>query len=40
MLRLKANSFQLDSWKYRDDQIEFRYYARADGVALTFVLEL
>jgi hypothetical protein len=40
MLRLTANPFELDSWKHRADQVEFRYYARSDGVALTFILEL
>jgi hypothetical protein len=39
MLKLTANLFELDSWKHRADQVEF-YYARVDGVALTFVLEL
>lgn len=40
MGRIRANLFELDSWKHRADQVEFRYYARLDGVALTFVLEL
>jgi hypothetical protein len=38
--RIRANVFELDSWKHRADQVEFRFYARPDGVALTFVLEL
>jgi hypothetical protein len=38
--RIKANVFELDSWKHRPEQVEFRFYARPDGVALTFVLEL
>lgn len=40
MHKLKAHLFELDSWKHRPDQVEFRYYARIDGVALTFVLAL
>ncbi|HWH11855.1 MAG TPA: hypothetical protein VG165_12060 [Solirubrobacteraceae bacterium] len=40
MSAIKANLFEIDSWKHRPEQVEFRYYARADGVALTFVLEL
>jgi hypothetical protein len=40
MHTISAHLFQLDSWKHRPHQVEFRYYARADGVALTFVLAL
>ena len=32
--------FMLDSWKWRDDQVEFSFYGRDDGSALTFVLSL
>ena len=35
MHRLKTFPFQIDSWKHHADRIEFRYYARDDGVALT-----
>ncbi|MDH3226265.1 MAG: hypothetical protein OEM67_04150 [Thermoleophilia bacterium] len=37
---IRSFSFQLDSWKHGEAQVEFRYYPRADGVALTFVLAL
>ena len=32
--------FPLDSWKWRDDQVEFSFYGRHDGSALSFVLRL
>ncbi len=36
---LRSSSFPLDSWKYRDDRVEFRYYTQpSTGAALTFVL--
>ncbi len=37
---ISSFSFQLDSWKHRESQVEFRYYPRDDGVGLTFVLAL
>lgn len=40
MLAMRSFPFQLDSWKYHQDRVEFRYYARPDGVALTFELLL
>ena len=40
LLTMRAFNFQLDSWKHREDQVEFRFYARPDGVALTFFLSL
>jgi hypothetical protein len=40
MHTIRADLFEIDSWKHRADQVEFRYYARLDGVALTFVLKL
>jgi hypothetical protein len=37
---LSSFSFELDSWKYRDDHVEFRYYTNPDtGGALTFKLK-
>ena len=36
---LASFSFELDSWKYRDEHIEFRYYTNPEtGGALTFKL--
>ncbi len=36
---LHANSFELDSWKHRDDRIELKFQARDDGSGgLAFVL--
>jgi hypothetical protein len=36
---LSSYSFELDSWKYRDDYIEFRYYTHPEtGGALTLKL--
>jgi hypothetical protein len=36
-----SHSFPLDSWKYRDHQIEFKYLAeRESGLGLSFVLKL
>ncbi len=32
--------FPLDSWKWRDDHVEFSFYGRHDGSALSFVLRL
>ena len=40
MHSIRAHLFELDSWKHRSEQVEFRFYARPDGVALTFVLAL
>jgi hypothetical protein len=40
MHTLRAHLFEITSWRHRSDQVEFRYYARVDGVALTFVLAL
>jgi len=37
---LRAFDTELDSWRHGDDQVEFKYYAREDGVALAFTLEL
>jgi hypothetical protein len=38
---LYSHSFPLDSWKFRDHQIEFKYLAdRETGLGLTFVLKL
>lgn len=37
---LRSYSFELDSWKYRDESVEFRYYGREDGPALTLILTL
>ena len=37
--KLWSYNFEIDSWKYRDDRVEFRYYTREDGVALTFILQ-
>lgn len=34
---LSSYSFELDSWKHRDDYVEFRYYTNPEtGGALTF----
>jgi len=36
---LKSRSFPLDSWKFRESHIEFRYQAHPEsGLALTFEL--
>lgn len=35
---ITAFPFMLDSWKWREGQVEFSYYGRDDGSALTFVL--
>lgn len=36
---LSSFSFELDSWKYRDDHVEFRYYTNPEtGGALTIRL--
>lgn len=40
MHTIRAHPFELDSWRHRPHQVEFRFYARPDGVALTFVLAL
>ena len=40
ILTISAMTFGLDSWKLWPDRIEFRYYGRGDGAALTFVLQL
>lgn len=40
VLTMRATPFQLDSWKCWPDRVEFRFYARDDGVALTFTLAL
>lgn len=37
---LRTFDIELDSWKYRDDTIELKYYGREDGVGLSFRLEL
>jgi hypothetical protein len=38
---LYSHSFPLDSWKFRDHQIEFKYLADKDsGLGLSFVLKL
>lgn len=37
---LRALPFELHSWRCHPDRIEFRFYARPDGVALTFDLLL
>jgi len=37
--KMWSYNFEIDSWKYRDDRVEFRYYTREDGVALTFILQ-
>ncbi len=38
---LSSFSFPLDSWKYRDAYVEFKYYAPAEtGVGLSFKLAL
>lgn len=39
---LWSHSFELDSWKHRDDRIEFKYQPRPDGtggLAFTLVFE-
>ncbi len=36
---LVANSFPVDSWKHREDRVEFKYYAPAEtGLGLAFTL--
>jgi len=37
---LRTFDIELDSWKHRGDSVEFKYYPRADGVGLSFILEL
>ncbi|MEL6343084.1 MAG: hypothetical protein AAFV53_08105 [Myxococcota bacterium] len=37
---LRSTSFPLDSWKYRDAYVEFKYYTHPDtGMGLSVVLE-
>ncbi len=38
---MRSTSFPLDSWRYFDDRIEFKYYANTEtGMGLSFVLAL
>ena len=38
---LRSTSFPLDSWRFFDDRIEFKYYADArTGMGLSFVIDL
>lgn len=39
--RMRSFSFPLDSWKFRADVIEFKYYVHPEtGLGLTFFLDL
>lgn len=37
---LRTFDTELDSWKHREDRVEFKYYPREDGVGLCFILDL
>ncbi len=38
---MKSFSFELDSWRYFDDRIEFKYYIHPEtGLGLSFIISL
>ena len=37
---LRTFDTELDSWRHREHGVEFKYYAREDGVGLSVILDL